>query len=276
MRVYITVDIEGVAGVVDFSQGDVAGGADYALGQHLMTEEANAAIRGAFDAGATEVVVNDGHAKARNLIPTELDSRAELIQGRVKPHGICEGLDDSFDAAFAVGYHAPPNVADGILNHAYHPYDLRLNGVLWDEVGLVAMVAGHFGVPLVLVTGDEATIKRSKEHLPRHVGVAVKAGITRYAARSLHPDEARELIQHGARRALQAIDDVEPFALEDGPVEVRQRFYYSQQADMVSLIPGVVRESGREVSYEAETLLEAHRFFMACALIAQHPNVAGR
>lgn len=276
MRVYITVDIEGVAGVVDFSQGDVDGGVDYALGRKLMTEEANAAIRGAFDAGATEVVVNDGHGKARNLIPTELDSRAELIQGRVKPHGICEGLDDSFDAAFAVGYHAPPNVAEGILNHAYHPYDLRVNGVIWDEVDLVAMVAGHFGVPLVLVTGDEATIERCTEHLPEHVGVAVKAGITRFAARSVHPDEARGRIQEGARRALGELHDVAPLTFDEDSIEVRQRFYYSQQADMVALIPGAERVSGREVRYEAASALEAYRFFMASALIAQHPAVAAR
>jgi D-amino peptidase len=129
MRVYITVDIEGVAGVVDFSQGNPDGGADYALGRKLMTEEANAAIEGALEAGATEIVVNDGHGKARNLMPELLHRKARLIQGRVKPLGICAGIDGGFEVALAVGYYAPPSRADGILNHAYHPFLLHWNGV---------------------------------------------------------------------------------------------------------------------------------------------------
>jgi len=129
VRVYITVDIEGIAGVIDFSQGDPAGGMDFALGQRLMTLEANAAVEGALDAGATEVVVNDGHGKARNILPELMHRKARLIQGAVKPLGICAGIDDNFDLALAVGYHAPPSRADGILNHAYHPFNLIWAGV---------------------------------------------------------------------------------------------------------------------------------------------------
>ncbi|CAN5818347.1 M55 family metallopeptidase [soil metagenome] len=275
MRVYITVDIEGIAGVIDFSQGDPEGGADFMLGQRLMTLEANAAIEGAFEAGATEVVVNDGHGKARNIMPELLDRRARLIQGRVKPLGICAGIDDSFDLALAVGYHAPPSRADGILNHAYHPFLLTWNDVEWDEVGLVAAVAGHFGVPLALVTGDDATIERSKELLPPHVGVAVKTGLTRFAADSLHPEEARERVRAGAMEAVERRGEFEPLRF-DAPIVVEETLYYSQQADMVMMIPTLERVDGRTVRYESPTALHAYRTFIATSVIAQHPNVAER
>lgn len=272
MRVYITVDIEGVAGVVDFSQGDVAGGADYELGRRLMTAEANAAIEGALEAGATEIIVNDGHAAARNLVPTMLHPKAKLIQGRVKVGGICAGLDGPFDAALAVGYHAPPSRADGILNHAYHPFDLRYNGVIWDEVGLVASVAGHFDTPLALVTGDEAAIERAEELLPAHVGVAVKRGLTRFAAESLHPDEACRLIKEGAREALTRLGEFEPYK-PDLPVTVEETLYYSQQADAVELIPGIERVDARTIRYQSPDALTAYRTFIATSYIAGHPSV---
>lgn len=275
MRIYITVDIEGVAGVIDFSQGDPTGGMDYALGQKLMTLEANAAVEAAFDAGATEVVVNDGHGKARNIMPELMHRKARLIQGRAKPLGICAGVDDSFDLALAVGYHAPPSRADGILNHAYHPFLLKWAGVEWDEVGLVAAVAGHFGVPLALVTGDEATIERSEALLPPHVGVAVKKGLTRYAADSLHPEEARERVYAGAKEAVERRAEFEPLRF-DAPVVVEETLYYSQQADMVMMIPGMERIDGRTVRYESPTALDAYKTFIATAVMAGHPNVAGR
>ena len=275
MRVYITVDIEGIAGVIDFSQGSPDGGMDYALGQKLMTLEANAAVEGALEVGATEIVVNDGHARARNIMPELLHRKARLIQGAVKPLGICAGVDDSFDLALAVGYHAPPSRADGILNHAYHPFLLTWNEVEWDEVGLVAAVAGHYGVPLALVTGDEATIERSEALLPPHVGVAVKKGMTRFAADSLHPEEARERVRAGAREAVERRGEFAPLRF-DGPVVVEQTLYFSQQADMVMMIPTMERVDGRTVRYESPTALDAYRTFIATSVIAGHPVVAGR
>ena len=272
MRVYITVDFEGIAGVVDFSQGDPTGGADYALGQKLMTLETNAAVEGALEGGATEVVVNDGHGKARNLMPELMHRKARLIQGRVKPLGICAGIDDSFDLALAVGYHAPPSRSDGILNHAYHPYVLKWNGVEWDEVGLVAAVAGHYGVPLGLVTGDDATIERCESLLPPHVGVSVKKGLTRFAADSLHPEEARERIRAGAKEAVERQAEFGPLRF-DAPIIVEETLYWSQQADMVMMIPTMERVDGRTVRYESPTALDAYQTFIATAFIAQNPSV---
>src|SRR6185312_2540008 len=179
MKVYMSVDIEGVAGVVDRLHGSLTGGAEYALGRRLMTLETNAAIEGALEAGATEIVVNDSHGPMINLLPEELNPKATLIQGRLKHLFMVEGLDDSFDAMFLVGYHASAGIRDGVLNHAFHPYELRYNGTVWSETGLNASVAGYFGVPVALVTGDDAAIRDSEALLPPHVGVSVKRGISR-------------------------------------------------------------------------------------------------
>ncbi len=187
MKIYLSVDIEGCAGIVAREQGSITGGAEYEMGRRLMTAEANAAIEGALEAGATEIVVNDSHALMRNIPPLELHPKARLIQGRVKHLFMVEGLDETFDAVFLVGYHAPAGVRDGVLNHAFHPYELRYNGTVFSEIGLTASVAGHFGVPVALVTGDDAAVRDAEALLPPHVGVSVKRGITRVAGESLHP-----------------------------------------------------------------------------------------
>src|SRR5690348_6466999 len=119
MKIYMSVDIEGVAGVVDRSHGSLTGGAEYDLGRRLMTLETNAAIEGALEAGATEIVVNDSHGPMINLLPEMLHPKATLIQGRLKHLFMVEGLDDSFDGMFLVGYHASAGIRDGVLNHAF-------------------------------------------------------------------------------------------------------------------------------------------------------------
>lgn len=159
MNVYISVDIEGVAGVIERDQILTSGGQAYEVGRRLMTAEANAAVEGAIAGGATRVVVNDSHGGMSNLIAGELHPAALLIQGRVKPWFMVEGLDSSFDACSLVGYHAAAGVRDGVLNHAYHPYEVRCNGIVFSETGLNAMVAGHLGVPIALVTGDDAAVR---------------------------------------------------------------------------------------------------------------------
>ena len=193
-----------------------------------MTAETNAAIEGAFNAGATEVVVNDGPGGMRNLVATDLDRRAILIQGRVKPLHMVEGLDDSFAACFLVGYHAAAGVRDGVLNHAFHPYALRCNGQVFSETGLSAMIAGHYGVPVALMTSDDATLRDADTLLGagRYVGVTAKRSISRFAAASLHPEVARDRIRAGAEEALRRLSEFAPFQVAQ-PVRLELDFYYS-------------------------------------------------
>ena len=269
MKIYISVDIEGVAGIVDRNQGNLAGGGEYEYGKMLMTEETNAAILGALDAGATQIVVNDSHGQMRNVIPTLLHPRATLIQGRVKHAFMVEGLDDSFDAVFMVGYHAPAGVRDGVLNHAFHPYELRYNGRVWSEIGLTASVAGHFGVPVALVTGDDAAVRDAEACLPPHVGVSVKRGISRLGGESVHPERARELIRDGARQALERLGEWQPLRF-DGPITVEMDFYYSPQADVAALIPTMERVGDRTIRFQAGDPAEAYRAFLATYYISRY------
>jgi D-amino peptidase len=269
MKVYISVDIEGCAGIVDRLQGNREGGVEYERGRMLMTEEANAAIQGALDGGASEVVVNDSHGQMWNLIPTALHPSARLIQGRIKHLFMVEGLDDSFDAVFLVGYHAPAGVRDGVLNHAFHPYELRYNGQVWSETGLSASVAGHYGVPVALVTGDDAAVRDAEALLPPHVGVSTKRGVTRLAGDSPHPERARELIRDGARRALERLGDCRPLRVTT-PVDIEIDFYYSPQADIAALIPTTERTGNRTVRFQSPDALEAYRTFLATYYITRN------
>jgi D-amino peptidase len=262
MKVYISVDIEGVAGIIDRIQGSVDGGHAFELGRALMMGETNAAIEGALQAGATEIVVNDSHAGMRNLLPTQLHPKATLIQGRIKHLFMVEGLDDSFDAVFMVGYHAPAGVRDGVLNHAFHPYELRYNGTVWSEIGLTASVAGHYGVPVALVTGDDAAIRDAEALLPPHVGVSVKRGISRLGGESVHPEVARERIREGARQAIERLAEFEPLKVTT-PVEIEMDLYHSPQADITALIPTVERIGDRTVRFESPDALRAYQTFLA-------------
>jgi D-amino peptidase len=270
MNIFISVDIEGVAGIVDREQGMAAGGAAYEAGRRLMTAEANAAIAGAFAAGATTVVVNDSHGGMRNLVASELDSRALLLQGRVKPLFMVEGLDASFAAVFLVGYHAPAGVRDGILNHAFHPYELRCNGQVFSETGLTAMVAGYFGLPTVLVTGDDATLRDANALLGQgnYVGVTTKHGITRMGAASLHPEVSCARIRAGAEEALRRLTEFRAFQVQR-PVRMELDFYYSQQADIAALIPTTERIGDRTLAFTAPDALSAYRTFLATYYISR-------
>lgn len=269
MRIYISCDIEGVAGIVDRLQGNPEGGADYERGRRLMTAEVNAAIDGALDRGPADFVVNDAHGNMRNIVPNEMHGRARLIQGRLKPLYMAEGLDDSFDACFLIGYHAPAGAQFGVLNHALHPYNFRINGKPVTETTLTAAVAGHFGVPLVLLTSDAEGMRSAQELIgtDRFVGVVVKEGITRLSALSLHPDEAVERIRAGARDAIARIGDFRPFKF-DYPVRVEMDLYYSIQADAVGLMPGVSRVGGRTVGFEAPDIVQAYRTLMASNILS--------
>jgi D-amino peptidase len=269
VKVYMSIDIEGMAGIVDAIQGNIeTGGAEYEMARRLMTEEANAAIEGALAAGATEIVVNDSHAQMRNLVPELLNPKARLIQGRVKHAFMVEGLDASYDAVFLVGYHASAGIRDGVLNHAFHPYELRYNGRVWSETGLSASVAGHFGVPVALVTGDDAAIRDAEAILPPHVGVSVKRGITRFAGESLHPTEARQRIKAGAQQALERLGESRPLTLQT-PIDVEMDFYFSFQADLASLIPTTERVGNRTIRYRSPNAEEAYRTFLATNYISR-------
>lgn len=265
MRVFISVDMEGVAGVVHIDQ-TRSNGQDFMRGRELMTLEANAAALGAFDAGAAEVVINDSHGDMRNLLWEKLDPRVRFILGSMKPLSMCQGLDDGrFDAAMYIGYHAGMGARAAILDHTYSGAvvgQVRLNGRALNETGLNALVAGHYGTPVVLVTGDDACCREAKEQLGDVETVVVKWGITRYSAKSLHPVEAQRRIRDAAMRALKNRSRFKPFTMP-APLKLEVQFLNSGNADNVAEMPGAVRIDPLTVGFTGNSVMDVFRALMS-------------
>ncbi len=252
-RVFISADIEGVAGVVTSLQvADTA--RQYQEGRELMTAEVNAAIAGAYDGGATDVTVCDSHAAMQNLIPSRLDERAVLVRGAMRDSLQMEGMDASFHAVFVTGTHGRAGTADAVMDHTWNGaviYNLRINGRTVNETELNALVAHRFGVPVALVTGDEATLAQTRETLPDAVMVPVKAGRARGAAASVHPAEACRRIRAGAAEAVRTRGNIAVPAVPS-PLVMEIDYMRTDMAQTAALVPGVARIAPRTVRVEAD------------------------
>lgn len=262
MNVLISVDMEGISGVVlwDHVTPDRA---EYARFRHLMTAETNAAVEGALAGGATRVVVNDSHDRMTNLLIEELHPAAELITGSPKPFSMMAGIDSGVDRAFFVGYHAAAGTTAAVLSHTWSGAisQLWLNGHLVGETGLNAALAGAFNVPVTLVTGDRAVTEEARALLGAALEtVAVKDGLSHTAARCLHPEEARGRIRRAAERAMRA--SVAPFALTP-PINLRVVFQRPLHADQAAIMPGCVRVDERTVEWSGPDMPTAYRAWEA-------------
>ncbi|HEU5058171.1 MAG TPA: M55 family metallopeptidase [Kofleriaceae bacterium] len=262
MEVYISIDMEGVAGVVHVDQTRRTGH-DYERARRWMTAEANAAIGGAFDGGATAVVVNDSHADMRNLVLDELDPRAEIISGSLKPRSMVQGVAPGHAAALFIGYHAGAASQAGILDHTYYGAVVarcRVGGRDWNETAINAAVCGQSGVPVALVTGDATTCAQARELLGEVATVEVKQAFTRYAARSIAPVVACQRIREAAAAAVRraAAGELRPFR-PVLPLELEIDFVNSACADAAELVPGTARTGGASCGYrvaEPATLIQ--------------------
>jgi len=272
MRVYITADMEGASGLVRSSE-VLEGQFDYEEGRALMTADVNAAIAGAFDGGATEVWVNDGHWHMTNLKVQDLDPRAQLIRGFYSKRDIMtEGLARGFDAYFQVGMHAMVGKNPGVMNETIwgrEVHGLRLNGMDIGEIGMNAAFAGAHGVPLCLVTGDDFACKEARALIGEELEtVAVKQSIGRWAARCLSPKVSQELIRAGARRAVEKCKRIRPYTAQE-PATFEIIWTSTAEAAVASLIPGVeVDESDFRINrLTGKTYLEAYTLCLAALLI---------
>lgn len=266
MRVYISADLEGISGVVDAVQTE-DDHKEFERARRLMTGEVNAAIAGAFAGGAAEVLVNDSHGSMRNLLIEEIDARAELISGTPKALSMVEGLDESFDVAFFIGYHAQAGTQFGNLNHTYtgRVFQVCLNGQPVGEAGLNGAVAGAFGVPVGLVTGDQSVVAEAQRLLAPPATVVVKTTVGRSAARCLPPTVARQRIEAAAGQAVRQRG--KPFILQP-PIELKVTFVRTDQADMAELIPTVERLDGRTVHYRHDDMRTLFRVWRAMLALA--------
>ena len=262
MRLFISADLEGVAGVVSKEYLSPKGN-EYRRARELMTGEVNAAIEGALQAGVEEILVADSHGNMCNLIPEKLNSRARLISGSSRPLGMMEGVAANFSAVFFIGYHSRAGTQASVLAHTYSGqavYRLKINGSEQGELGLNSFLAGYYALPVVLVTGDLGLMDEVQDLLGAVETAAVKEGRGRFSASSLHPEKARELVRDSALRAIERLDSFQPLA-PAGEQRMELLFPCSGMADMAALTPGSGRIGPREVSFVTDDYLELYSAF---------------
>jgi D-amino peptidase len=267
MKLYISADMEGVAGITAEEQTNPVGQPEYAYSCKLMTCEVRAACEGAKRAGAETILVNDSHWNMRNLIHEELPPDVILIRGAMKPLSMNQGLDATFDAAAFVGYHAPGGTQNAVLDHTYTDatlYEVRINGQKCSEARLNAAVAGTFGVPVVFLSGDQHACADAREFLPWVETVEVKQAIGRYAAASLSPEQSRDAIREGIARALHdtSARGVKPYTFEP-PISLSVTFTYTSKCDIAALMPGCDRIGPRTLLFVHDDYMTVFRAFRA-------------
>jgi D-amino peptidase len=269
MKVYVSVDMEGVTGLTDPEE-MYAGGRGYERGCELMTGDANAVIAGAHDAGASAVLVNDAHWSTKNLRIDLLDPRATLIRGPGKPLRMGQGLTGDFQAACFVGYHARAGVQHGVLNHTWMGREIQnlyLNGEICGEARLVAAFAGFLGVPVALLTGDEAACEEARELLGDVETVAVKKGVDRFSAELLPPSVAQGRIREAATRALNRLGDFRPYELPP-PYTLGVEWNSTAIAAGCALIPGTKQVGPRHTEFSTGDYHEIMALLGIFAMIA--------
>jgi len=268
MKVFLSTDMEGTAGVVDWQQ-CVGDGPEAQAGRKLLLAEVNAAIEGAIAGGATQIVVNDSHSTMRNLPADQLAGQASYVSGSHKPLYMMQGLDDSFDAVLFISYHGSVGAPAG-LSHTYSPravVEARIDGTVTGEAGINALVAAHYGVPVVLVTGDRCACEESAALIPGIHQAVVKEHVSRLAAHSMHPESARELIRERARSAVAAATSAAPPPLDPGVLELSVRT--TDIAEAASWVRGVDQSGPRELRIHGQTRLATYRAFCAAILLTR-------
>lgn len=262
LKVFISVDMEGITDVISPDETS-SSGSDYQYCRTLMTKESNAAIEGASEAGAVEIIVRDSHGSARNLIPEELSQNAKLLrEWSGSPFSMMEGIDETFDAVIFVGYHAKAGTKDATLDHTMSGsiHDLRVNGVSLPEAGWNGLIAGRYNVPVIFIAGDKAVCEQARAIFEDIETVAVKEGIGE-ACLNLHPHVSRELIKAGVKKALGRLSEFKPLKYQP-PYTIEIQFKNEHQAYRNSWYPGAKRLSNWSVSYTSNDFLDLMRFLM--------------
>jgi len=265
LKVYISADMEGIGGVSTWQIQAGSQGREYEKFRKLMTQEVNAAIAGAYDAGATEVLVSDSHADGQNIDVELLDPRAKLIRAWPRPLVMMQGVDSACDAVVFIGYHASEGQPAAILAHTMSSrriFEIKLNGTGVPEAAFNAAIAGEFGVPVVLLSGDQTIGEEARRLLGPIETVAVKQATRFYSATMMHPEEAQRLIRAGVKRGIERRAELRPYKLAH-PVKLEITFKDTVNAELVSYLPGVERPRGNAVVFTARDMLEAARFLEA-------------
>ncbi|UFT98924.1 M55 family metallopeptidase [Radiobacillus kanasensis] len=268
MKLYVSVDMEGISGIPDHTYVD-SGKLNYPIGRKRMTEETNAVIEAAYRFGCEDILINDSHSKMNNLLIDDLHPEASLITGDVKPFSMVQGLDSSFAGAMFVGYHARA-AQFGVMSHSmtFGVRNFFINDAVVGELGLNAFVAGYYGVPVLMVAGDDQACYEAEELIPHVITAPVKKSLSRSAVQSLTPAKANHLIQEQVTAALTNRDNIKPLTPPKKPT-LRIEFTNYGEAEWANLMPGTSIELGTTiVSFPAKDILEAYQAMLVMTELA--------
>ena len=261
MKIYISADMEGVVGVVS---GDQLGptGFDYQRARELMTQEVTAAIDAAFEAGATEVTVSDSHGNAQNLLIEKLPKNILLVRGFPRPLTMMQGIDETFDGVIFIGYHSSTTNPSGVRAHTFSSArlaDVRLNNVSMSEGSFNAAIAGHFNVPVIMVSGDDAAVKEVSSIVGDIEGAIVKWNYGFHSAKTMMPEAAYALIREKVKKALGRIKEFKPYKPKT-PVQLDVRFKSYRPSEVLSYLSIVERTDAHSIRFMGKDMIEVSKF----------------
>lgn len=261
MKIYISADMEGVVGAVSADQLS-PGGFEYQRFREFMTAEVNAAIEAAFEAGATEIVVSDSHGNAQNLLIEKLPESILLVRGFPRPLVMMQGIDETFDGVIFLGYHSSTTNPEGVRAHTMSSArlaDVRLNNISMTEGGFNAAIAGHFDVPVIMVSGDDAAVKEVSSLLGGIEGAVVKWNYGFHSAKTLMPDAAYALIREKVKSAIGRIGEFKPYKLKT-PVQLDVRFKNYRPSELLSYLSIVERTDSHSIRFKGRDMIETSKF----------------
>jgi D-amino peptidase len=261
LKIYISADMEGVVGVVTSEQLGPQG-FEYARFREFMTQEVNAAIEGAFEAGATEIVVSDSHGNGQNLLIEKLPKNILLVRSWPRPLLMMQGIDESFAGAIFLGYHTGTTNPQGVRAHTISSArltDVRLKGISVSEAGLNAAIAGHFNVPVIMVSGDDAVVKETTALLGDVEGAVVKWASGFHSAKTIMPEAAYQLIREKVKKAIFRIKDFKPHKLAL-PIQLDVRFKNYRPSEVLSYLSIVERPDAHSIRFTGKDIIEVSKF----------------
>ena len=257
-KIFISADLEGVVGAVTSEQLG-PNGFEYNRFREFMTAEVNAAINAARAAGATEILIADSHGNGQNLLIEKLPKDVKLIRSWPRPLGMMEGVDSSFDGVIFTGYHASTDNMEGVRAHTFSSASftsIKVNGKVMTEGSWNAAVAGEFGVPVIMVAGDDTAVNEVKALIGNAEGAIVKESISFHSAKSLHPEAAYDLITEKTSYAVKNIKKYKPYKIK-GPVTVSVSFKNYQPSQILAYLPMFIRTDSHTIEFKAKNMVEA-------------------
>jgi D-amino peptidase len=261
LKIYISADMEGVVGVVTNEQLGPQG-FEYARFREFMTQEVNAAIEGALIAGATQIVVSDSHGNGQNLLIEKLPRDILLVRAWPRPLMMMQGIDETFAGAIFIGYHTATTNSQGVRAHTISSArlaDVRLKGISVSEAGLNAAIAGHFNVPVIMISGDDAVVKETQALLGDVEGAVVKWASGFHSAKTLMPDASYQLIRDKVRKAVGRVKDFKPYKLEP-PIQLDVRFKNYRPSEVLSYLSIVERTDAHSIRFTGKDMIEISKF----------------